>query len=153
MFEIMQNRNVLFGEGATKKIGDILVSTGIKKVFILTYCAQFSGLATMLSMIENEGIDFYICDTVQGEPDLTAIDQIVELIRENNLENAKKVIDKVKEIITDVNTPTSLRQYICDKDFQIDSAVKTINDATGHIKCNPRPMTDQAIYEVISKLM
>lgn len=84
MFEITQNRRVLYGEGAINEVGNILSSLNAGKLFILTYSMQSPALKQILQEIQQTGNEAYVYDRVQSEPDLQVIDQAVILLKEQN---------------------------------------------------------------------
>jgi len=60
-------------------------------------------------------------------------------------------IRAVNAIIKAAGAPTKLGPYLEGKNFKIDDAVTTIFGATGHIKCNPRPVDAEIIKITILK--
>lgn len=60
----------------------------------------------------------------------------------NDLENAKQGIERVKEIRSQIGAPTSLTPYIHDE-INMDYIIDTVKKTTGHITCNPCPLTEQ----------
>ena len=79
MFDIMQNRRVLFGPGTVNEVGSILKDLNAVRLFVLVYNRQ----ADILNDVLPKGDGTYICDIVQDEPDLAVIDQLVSLIKEH----------------------------------------------------------------------
>lgn len=66
--------------------------------------------------------------------------------------NALKAIDRVREIRSQIGAPSSLAPYIketTDMDFIIDTVKRT----TGHITCNPCPLTEQLMKDAFDKAM
>lgn len=84
MYEIVQNRNVLFGEGGINEVKGIVSSIHARKVFALTYSLGSKALNQIMIDLESSGIDVYACDLVKNEPDLYSIDQAVVLLKEQN---------------------------------------------------------------------
>jgi len=82
MFEITHNKKVLFGEGSVAEIENIVKSTAISKVFIITYSQDAPVLAGILSAVNKAGASACVCDLVQDEPDLAVVDRLVLLIAE-----------------------------------------------------------------------
>ena len=75
-------------------------------------------------------------------------------LENNSIESAKITIKKVKELIMEVNTSTSLTPYLQRagvelNDIKLTETVQYILNATGHIKCNPRPVDGDIIKEVL----
>ena len=84
MTELMQNKKVLFGEGSLGEAGNVVSSFGAKKAFVLAYSAKAGALSLITDSLSKSGIEFEVCDAVQSEPDLAAVDKVARLIRENN---------------------------------------------------------------------
>ena len=84
MFEIMQNRKVLFGSGAAAETGSILKDVSAKKLFILTYSAQST--SNLVKISEQAGAEAFVCDIVQGEPDLDIVDRLASMMKEQKSE-------------------------------------------------------------------
>jgi len=82
MFEITHNKKVLFGEGSVAEIENIVKGAKINKVFLLTYSQESPILSDVLAALNKAGANAYICDLVQDEPDLTVVDRLVLLIKE-----------------------------------------------------------------------
>ena len=78
MFEISQNKRVLFGSGSIAEVSNILTEISAKKVFILSYTQLLP--ASFLKALEHA--DTYICDIVQNEPDLAIIDRLAAMLVE-----------------------------------------------------------------------
>jgi len=60
-------------------------------------------------------------------------------------------IERVKEIRALTNAPDSLKGYIDKNSLDMEDALNKIIAATGHIKCNPRPMSRELIADIIDK--
>jgi alcohol dehydrogenase class IV len=60
-------------------------------------------------------------------------------------------IQKVKDIRGEINAPTSLSAFINANNFDIDEAIRAIVGATGHIKCNPRPVDSALLAGIIEQ--
>ena len=71
---------------------------------------------------------------------------------ENGLTLAKEGIARVRAFLKDLNAPDSIRQYL-PADFELEKAVDIVVGATGHIKCNPRPVDRTIIRNTISKVI
>lgn len=71
---------------------------------------------------------------------------------ENGLALAKEGIARVRAFLKDLNAPDSIRQYL-PADFELEKAVDIVVGATGHIKCNPRPVNRTIIRDTISKVI
>lgn len=69
---------------------------------------------------------------------------------EDGLELAKEGIERVKAFLKQLNAPASIREYI-PEGFDVGDATEKVLGATGHIKCNPRLVTREAIYDVVSR--
>ena len=82
MFEIMQNRKVIFGENGIRRIKDLLPAIHATNVFIITYHTRSSAVEQIISDISSIGVKFCKCDPIKGEPDLYAIDRAVKTLKE-----------------------------------------------------------------------
>ena len=76
----------------------------------------------------------------------------------NTEENAKKTIEKVKNIISTVKTATHITPYLKAANKQmdekaLDETVAFVMKATGHIKCNPRPVDETVIKTTIKRTL
>lgn len=71
---------------------------------------------------------------------------------ENGLALAKEGIARVRAFLKDLNAPDSIRQYL-PADFELEKAVDIVVGATGHIKCNPRPVDRAIIRDTIAKVI
>ena len=69
---------------------------------------------------------------------------------ENGLPLAKEGIERVRAFLKELDAPDTIRPYL-PADFELDKAVDIVVGATGHIKCNPRPVTRDIIRETIAK--
>ena len=73
MWEIVNNRRLIVGEGVTSQILDILNWNGLKKVFLaVSKSAPFEQITTML---KKGDIEYCLYDKIVGEPDLHVINQ------------------------------------------------------------------------------
>lgn len=71
---------------------------------------------------------------------------------ENGLALAKEGIARVRAFLKELKAPDSIRQYL-PADFELEKAVDIVVGATGHIKCNPRPVDRTIIRDTISKVI
>lgn len=69
---------------------------------------------------------------------------------EDGLALANEGIKRVRKFLKELNAPDSIRQYL-PKDFELEKAVDIVVGATGHIKCNPRPVDRTIIRDTIAK--
>jgi len=84
MFEIIQNRKVLFGSGAGLEAVTILKDMSVKRLFVLTYSPQTT--SDLLKAVEQAGIEVFVSDIVRGEPDLAVVDNLALLMKEQKSE-------------------------------------------------------------------
>lgn len=75
MFEIVNNRQVIFGEHKITEIPSILTWYGCKKVFFAIYNSEAREFSTLTALLKEAGIDYVCYDKVAGEPDLHMINQ------------------------------------------------------------------------------
>ncbi|WP_461205635.1 iron-containing alcohol dehydrogenase [Clostridium sp. DL1XJH146] len=67
----------------------------------------------------------------------------------SDLENAKLAIERVKEIRSAIGAPDSLTPYL-PENLDMDEVLENIKNSTGHITCNPRPVTNDLLVEAIN---
>lgn len=72
---------------------------------------------------------------------------------QTDCDTADTGITLVRELIAKVKTPTNLERYVDVGNFDRELAVSTIYNATGHIKCNPRPVDENAVRWALNKVM
>lgn len=64
-------------------------------------------------------------------------------------ENARRGIERVKALRAEINAPASLTPYL-EGEPDMDVVVDTIQKTTGHITCNPRPLTEELMREIFA---
>lgn len=69
--------------------------------------------------------------------------------QKSDLENAKRAIERVKEIQRAINAPNSLTPYLPEK-IDMDEVLENIQKTTGHITCNPRPVDDELLVKAFN---
>lgn len=62
-------------------------------------------------------------------------------------------IKRIEELRSQAGAPIKLSEYVDRKTFNMDDVLATIEKSTGHIKCNPRPVDNSLLMEVINKAM
>lgn len=67
-------------------------------------------------------------------------------------ENVKAAINRVKEIRHEIGAPDSLMPYL-QGEPKMDFILETIQKTTGHITCNPRPLTEELMVEAFEKTL
>jgi alcohol dehydrogenase class IV len=65
-------------------------------------------------------------------------------------EIAREGIGLVKALLKRVNAPGGIAEFVPES-FDLDAAVQKVLAATGHIKCNPRPVDGDCIRHIIQK--
>ena len=73
-FEMVTNRQVIFGEGKLTELVNQLKWYGKKKVMLVTYGQHHEGYKTVSGLLEEAGIGYYAYPISGGEPDLHVID-------------------------------------------------------------------------------
>lgn len=73
MFEIVNNRQIIFGENKTQDICSILKWYNKKKVFFSTFSKAADASKKIEKLLTDAGIDYFLYDKVAGEPDLHMI--------------------------------------------------------------------------------
>lgn len=71
---------------------------------------------------------------------------------EDGIELAREGIARVRRFLKELNAPDSIRPYL-PADFELEKAVDIVAGATGHIKCNPRPVDRDIIRATIAKAL
>lgn len=73
MFEIVNNRQIIFGENKIQEIGGILKWYNKKKVFFAAFSKEAPAARAIGRLLEDAGIQYVVYDQVAGEPDLHMI--------------------------------------------------------------------------------
>ena len=73
-FEMITNRQILFGEGKLSELVKQLQWYKKKKVMLVSYSQRHEGYKTVSGMLNDAGIDFVSYVITGGEPDLHIID-------------------------------------------------------------------------------
>ncbi len=73
-FEMITNRQIIFGEGKLSELPKLLKWHGKKKVMFVTYGMHHKGYQIVSGLLRDAGIDFYSYEVRGGEPDLHIID-------------------------------------------------------------------------------
>ena len=68
---------------------------------------------------------------------------------ESDEENTKRAIARVRELQQEIGAPTSLKGYIKEEP-NMDELIDVIKRTTGHITCNPRPLTEDLMREIFA---
>lgn len=67
----------------------------------------------------------------------------------SDLDNAKLAIERVKDIREKISAPDRLTPYL-PENLDMDEVLKNIKNTTGHITCNPRPVTNELLIEAFN---
>ena len=70
MFEIVNNRQVIFGENKISEIPGLLKWYGCRKVFFAAYSSSADSYIRIARALTEAGIEHVCYDKVAGEPDL-----------------------------------------------------------------------------------
>ena len=73
-FEMITNRQIIFGEGKLSELPKLLKWYGKKKVMFVTYGMHHKGYQIVSGLLRDAGIDFYSYEVRGGEPDLHIMD-------------------------------------------------------------------------------
>ena len=73
MFEIVNNRQVIFGENKISEIPGLLKWYGCRKVFFAAYSSSADSYIRIARALTEAGIEHVCYDKVAGEPDLHMI--------------------------------------------------------------------------------
>lgn len=102
-FELVTNRQIIFGEGKLPELVKQLQWHGKKKVMLVTYGQHHEGYKTVSGLLEEAGIAYYAYPISGGEPDLHVIDHGRDLFLEEGCDctvalGGGSVIDAAKTI-------------------------------------------------------
>lgn len=75
MFEMINNRQVIFGAGEVKRIPKLLAWYGCKKVFLAVYDKSAPVCGKIVKDLEKEGIESLIFDRICQEPDTRLLNE------------------------------------------------------------------------------
>jgi alcohol dehydrogenase class IV len=64
-------------------------------------------------------------------------------------ENAERAIKRIKRLQADINAPSNIGSYL-PEGTKFKDLVDVIRKTTGHITCNPRPLTEDLMREIYS---
>ncbi|PKL27761.1 MAG: alcohol dehydrogenase [Spirochaetae bacterium HGW-Spirochaetae-2] len=103
MWEMVNNRRILFGEGKIDEIPAILEWYGLKKVFFACFNANPSIRERVCAGLDAKGIGYVLYQKVKGEPDLHVINEGRDLYVESACDctlaiGGGSVIDAAKAI-------------------------------------------------------
>lgn len=73
MFEIVNNRQVIFGENQMEQIPQLVKWYGCKKVFLVSAPAVRAAYERIAALLKNAGIAHVYYDKIVSEPDLNMI--------------------------------------------------------------------------------
>lgn len=103
MFEIVNNRQIIFGENKLQCLGDILNWYQKKKVFLVAFSKNAPITTQLEELLTSTGISYILYDNVVGEPDLHMINRGRDLFLEEHCDccialGGGSVIDTTKAI-------------------------------------------------------
>lgn len=67
-------------------------------------------------------------------------------------ENGNKAIQRVEKLQNDIEAPKSLRPYLPEK-INMEKLIDVVMRTTGHITCNPKPLTEKLIRNMFDRAM
>ena len=67
-------------------------------------------------------------------------------------ENGRRAIAKVRRLQKEIDAPTSLKGYVKEEP-NMEELIDVIKRTTGHIKCNPKPLTEELMKEIFALAM
>ena len=67
----------------------------------------------------------------------------------SNETNARNAIARVRQLQQEVGAPDSLKGYIKEEP-NMEELIDVIKRTTGHITCNPRPLTEELMREIFT---
>lgn len=103
MFEMINNRQIIYGENKITDLGDILKWYKKGKVFFSTFCATAEKSKEIEQMLTDNDIEYVLYDKIIGEPDLHMINNGRDLYLAENCDctlalGGGSVIDTTKAI-------------------------------------------------------
>lgn len=103
MFEMVNNRQIIFGENKISDLGEILKWYRKSKVFFSTFSTTSEKSKEIEQILSDMGIEYVIYDKIVGEPDLHMINNGSELYRQERCDctlalGGGSVIDATKAI-------------------------------------------------------
>lgn len=75
----------------------------------------------------------------------------IEIENYDDMHIARLGIEKVIAIRTQVDSSHSLSTFINADSFNMKDTMENITSSTGHVKCNPRPVDEKLLEEIIIK--
>ena len=82
MFDVIQNRRVLFGAGAIDRLGALLAAEHYRSVFVLAFRREAPCVQKTLEALEEARIPYVLDASLHGEPSTLDIDRIAAAARE-----------------------------------------------------------------------
>lgn len=103
MFEVVNNRQVIFGAGKTAELKNLLTWHQKKKVFFATFSKEAAISKQVEEILKSTQIDYILYDRIVGEPDLHMINNGRDLFLAENCDctlalGGGSVIDTTKAI-------------------------------------------------------
>lgn len=103
MFEVVNNRQIIFGENKVLEIPSILKWYGCKKVFLVIYNKNTEDFKKIAEALDKNGIGYVAYDSIIGEPDLHMINNGRDIFVAENCDctiavGGGSVIDSAKAI-------------------------------------------------------
>lgn len=81
MFDVIQNRRVLFGAGAIDRLGALLAAEHYRSVFVLAFRREAPCVQKTLEALEEARIPYVLDASLHGEPSTLDIDRIAAAAR------------------------------------------------------------------------
>jgi alcohol dehydrogenase class IV len=116
MWEVIQNRRLIFGDGAINQVGEIIKSTTEKKVFVLAFSLKADAVISVLEKLSQQKIDFVADDSIIAEPTTDDINRLAESARANGCGavlavGGGSVLDAAKSVAMLVTNGGRVEQY------------------------------------------
>jgi len=116
MWDISQNRRVIFGEGTSSQIGLLVKSFAVSRVFVSTYDVKSAGVKSIIKNITDQGITAYADDSIKGEPSISDIDRLVKVVNQNECQavvaiGGGSVMDAAKAVAMIATNGGNVEQY------------------------------------------
>ena len=85
MFDIIQNRRILFGAGKLSELGEVLNFAKGKTVLLVAFSESAKSVADAMSILDNSGIGYVLDASIKAEPSIDDIDGIVDRNRRSDI--------------------------------------------------------------------
>jgi alcohol dehydrogenase class IV len=116
MWDISQNRRVIFGAGMSGQIGQLVKSFAVSRVFVSAYDTKAASVKAIMQSITDQGIAVYADDSIKGEPSISDIDRLFTLVNQQQCQGVVaigggSVMDAAKAVAMIATNGGLVEQY------------------------------------------